>query len=166
MEAVILENLQRNYPTIEKQQARLMELVAILGNLEGEIKDTTADILCLAKLLYEGGDTKIVRNLQIQILQLENENEENEAYMQNLEDLNACLTGFKPSIFRNIQKYFSELHGVDPELITCLPKISGQQTGAEVEIKIFPEDTKPMHFYVKTHQEFCSKSGIVQFWVT
>lgn len=156
MEAVILEELKTSFPTTRAQQARLTELVNNFGTLlNDEFKFVVGDILCLAKLLYESGDRRIVRSIRRQILDLEDAHEDNLEYLKKLEYLTECLTGFKPSIFRSIQVYFAELYHIDDsELIICLPKVTGQQGGAIVEIKRTPEDTNPIKFYVKTHREF------------
>ena len=159
MESVILESLQKEYPTQEVQRARLMELVAQFGALPvGEIKSAVADILCLAKLLFEAGDERIVFDVRIQVLELEATHPTGSQFVNNLEYLSRCLTGFKPAIFRTIQLYFADCYGIDPALITCLPKVTGQQTGTKVEVKRTTEETNPWVFYVKTHREFCSKT--------
>ncbi len=160
MESEILKQLKKAYPTIASQQEHLTEMISNFGSLsDAEMKLAVGEILCLAKLLYEDADDKrIVRNMQRQILDVEDAREGDTAYMEKLDYLKRCLTNFKPAIFRNLQSYFSESYHVDQDLVTCLPKITGQQMGAKVEIKRTPEDTNPVTFHIKTHQEFCSKS--------
>lgn len=159
MESIILQQLKDEFPAPELQQAQLIKLVGGFGCLnDSEMKSTVADILCLAKLLYEESNREIMYDLRDQLTALERSHRENRLYSSKLEYLNKCLTNFKPAIFRSIQIYFSELYHVPPELVVCLPKITGQQVGTKVEIKRSPEDTNPIMFYVKTHQEFCSKS--------
>lgn len=159
MESVIYEQLKTSFPTPVQQQAQLKKLVGEFGTLrENDVKFVIGDILCLAKILFEGGDDEVVRNMQRQILDLESAHKNERQYLQKLDYLKKCLTNFKPAIYRNIQEYFSRVFSINPSLITCLPKTTGQQIGAKVEIKHAPDDTNPMVFYVKSHQEFCSKS--------
>ena len=159
IELIILQQLKNESPTPELQQAQLTKLVSTFGGIsDSEIKHTVIAILCLTKMLYESGDTDVVLNTRIKTLDLAIAHSRENPYTVNLEFLEKCLANFKPVIFRSIQTYFSRLYHIDPELITCLPKIAGQQVGAKVEIKRTPEDPNPIIFYVKTHQEFCSKS--------
>ncbi len=68
IESAILQKFTSKFPTLEAQQTRLAELVGIFGNLlESEIKFVTGDILCLAKMVFEGGK-QIVLQLRRQIL--------------------------------------------------------------------------------------------------
>ncbi len=159
MESEILKQLKKAYPTAAAQQERLREMIGSFGTLrDREMKIVVGDILCLAKLLYEAGQEEIIYDLRDQLTALERQHRQDSKYLSKLEYLNKCLTNFKPAIFRNLQLHFSELYHVDPALVTCLPKVTGQQVGAEVEIALAAEDTKPIKFHVKTHQEFCSKS--------
>ena len=159
MESEILRQLKKDYPTAEAQQARLIEMVSTFGSLsDSEMKFTVGDILCLAKLLYEAGDEEIIYDIRDQLTTLERRHRSDKTYVNNLEYLNKCLTNFKPAMFKSIQLYFSGIYGVDLDLITCLPKVMGQQVGAKVEIKRSLEDRNPVLFYAKAHQEFCSKS--------
>jgi len=159
MEQVILQDLAGKFPTPMSQHEELVRLVNEFGSLAEQVaKFSVPDILCLAMMLYRTGNTRILRDIQRRILDLQDAHEGDRNYIQKLEILNKCLTNFKPAIFRNIEEYFAQKYQLPIELIKCLPKIQGQQIGAKVIIKRAPEDQNPIFFYVKAHQEFCSKS--------
>ena len=159
MEAIISEGLQKEYPTSEAQQNRLTELINNFVTLpESEIRIITGDILCLAQLLYEGGQEEIIFDLRDQLNTLQRQYRRSREDLAKIEDLQKCLANFKPAIFRSIQTYFSGVYNITSELITCLPKLAGQQVGAKVEIKKTADDPNPIIFYVKAHQEFSSRS--------
>jgi hypothetical protein len=159
MESIILDEFAEKYPTPDLQRKRIKELVNQFGTLSTtEQKFSVGNILCLAKMLYEAGDKRAVRDIQRTIFDLEDDHETEEKYMASLDNLKRCLTNFKPAIFTSIRDHFAKKYNIDPKLIQCFPKLVGAQVGAIAKVKKQPDDTNPMTFFVKTHQQFSSKN--------
>jgi len=169
MEAEIIRQLRTRFATVQAQQEELTRLVNEFGNTDtSEIKFTVSNILCLAKMLYEAGNKRVIRNMQTRMDELEDALEPEDAlggdpnrkrdYLQKLTILRKCLTNFKPAIFKSIQMHFAEMYSISPEWIACLPKTVGQQIGAKAIIHRASNDENPITFYVKSHSEFCSKT--------
>jgi hypothetical protein len=180
MELDVLERLRAEFDTPEKQQAQVAKLIGEFGSKKLEdtrvtkphpkpkrpgqtvteimpgAKSEILDIMCLAQLLFEGGDKKISQRIRRQISDVLIDQEPK--YPQNLEYLQKCLAGFKPAIYKTLKEHFAEKFGVSEEDVQCLPKPTGQQVGAKIAVKdpINPENLRV--FYAKSHQEFCSKS--------
>lgn len=158
MDSVFFQELSGKFPTPELQQAQLDALIDRFGSLNAsEIIPTLKEILCFAKLLYEQGDTSIVYSARKRVLALEIAHSHERDRIEKLDLLSDELTQFKPSIFKNIQRYFSELYHLPMESVLCLPKIIGRQMGAKVEIKRTPTNANPILFHVKSPMEFSSK---------
>ena len=182
MELDVLNSLKERFDTPEKQREMVTRLINEFGgksltesvrvgtgkfhdkgrNKATEVMETVSsaesnvlDIMCLAQLLFEGGDKNISRNLQIKILQV---NPEDVQYPRNLTYLQKCLTNFKPAIYKNLKEHFTEKFGVSEDDVQCLPKPTGQQVGAKIVVKDPRDPGNPKVFYAKSHQEFCSRS--------
>ena len=85
MESEILRQLLEAYPTAEAQRARLTEIINTFGSLsDSAVKFAVGDILCLAKLLYESGDKRVVLSIRRQALDLELAHAEEYPYVENL----------------------------------------------------------------------------------
>lgn len=180
MELDVLKSLKERFDTPEKQQAEVTRLIGEFGNKKLEdvkitkphpkpkrpgqtitetisgAKNEILDIMCLAQLLFEGGNKKIANKLRIQILQLLDD--ESVQHPQNLEYLQKCLAGFKPAIYKTLKEHFAEKFSVTEDDVQCLPKPTGQQVGAKIVVKDPRNPENPRVFYAKSHQEFCSKS--------
>jgi hypothetical protein len=177
MELVALEQLRKNFPTAEDQQAEVTRLIQEFGNKDLRDKKTQIpnprrpgkfltktesgaekdilDIMCLGQLLFEGGNKKIGRQLQIAVLAIDSEDVQ---YPNNLTFLQKCLTNFKPSIYKNLREHFSQKYEIYESEVKILPKATGQQVGAKIVIPDSANPGKLKTFYVKSHQEFSSKS--------
>ena len=139
MELHVLKSLKESFDTPEKQMEELTRLINEFGgksltesakvgtgkfhdkgrNKGKEVMESVSsaesdvlDIMCLAQLLFEGGDTNISRNLQIKILQV---NPEDVKYPRNLTYLQKCLTNFKSDIYKNLKEHFAEKFGVSED---------------------------------------------------
>ena len=130
MEMEALKGLREKFDTPESQRAEVTRLIHEFGgksltesarvgtgkfhdkgrNKATEVMETVSsaesnvlDIMCLAQLLFEGGDENISRNLQIKVLQV---NPKDVKYPGNLTYLQKCLTNFKPDIYKNLKRTF------------------------------------------------------------
>ena len=182
MELDVLKSLKERFDTPEKQREEVTRLINEFGgksltesakvgtgkfhdkgrNKGKEVMESVSsaesdvlDIMCLAQLLFEGGDKNISRNLQIEILQIDPDDVK---YPGNLTDLQKCLTNFKPVIYKNLKEHFAEKFGVSEDDVQCLPKPTGQQVGAKIVVKDPRDPGNPKVFYAKSNQEFFSRS--------
>lgn len=119
------------------------------------------DIMCLGQLLFESGNIAISFDMQDAISKIQRNHVtgmQKQKYPANLDYLKKCLTNFKPSIFQDLKHHFSQRYGIPEDQVQCLPKPTGAQVGAKI---VIPDPVNHGHhkaFYVKAHQEFCSKS--------
>ena len=182
MEMDVLKDLREKFDTPEKQRAEVTRLINEFGgksltesarvgtgkfhdkdrNKGKEVMETVSsaesdvlDIMCLAQLLFEGGEEEISRQLQAQVLMTPRRSVR---YPENLTYLQKCLTNFKPAIYKNLKEHFAEKFGVSEDDVQCLPKPAGQQVGAKIVVKDPRDHGNPKVFYAKSHQEFCSRS--------
>ena len=182
MEMEVLKGLREKFDTPESQRAEITRLINEFGGesltesarvgtgkfhdkvrTKGkQVMETVSraesdvlDIMCLAQLLFEGGEEEISRQLQAQVLMTPRRSVR---YPENLTYLQKCLTIFKPAIYKNLKEYFAEKFGVSEDDIQFLPKPSGQQVGAKIVVKDPRDPGNPKVFYAKSHQEFCSRS--------
>jgi hypothetical protein len=183
MELHALERLRAEFDTPEKQQVEVAKRIDEFGckRLEDTrvtkphpkpkrpgqtvtetisgAKSEILDILCLAQLLFEGGNEDVASELRVQILQLGiGAKKKGIAYPQKLEYLQKCLAGFKPAIYKTLKAHFAEKFGISEDNVLCLPKATGQQVGAKIVVRDTRNPENPRVFYAKSHQEFCSKS--------
>jgi hypothetical protein len=183
MELDAMERLRAEFDTPAKQQVEVAKRIGEFGSKKLEdtrvtkphpkskwpgqtitetisgAKSEILDILCLAQLLFEGGNEDVASELRVQILQLGiGAKKKGITHPQNLEYLQKCLAGFKPTIYKTLKKYFAEKIGVSENDVRCLPKASGQQVGAKIVVRDTRNPENPRVFYAKSHQEFCSKS--------
>ena len=143
MELDVLKSLKERFDKPEKQREEVTRLINEFGNKnltqsakvgtgklhdkEGkEIMQTISsaesdvlDIMCLAQLLFEGGDKKISLKIRRQILDIDIEGEPK--YPENLTYLQKCLTNFKPAIYKNLKEHFAGKFGVSEDDVQCLP---------------------------------------------
>jgi hypothetical protein len=186
MELYVLERLKAEFDTTEKQKFQVAKLIGEFGNKKLEdtrvtkphpkpkrlgqtitetisgAKSEILDIMCLAQLLFEGGNEDVASELRVQILQLGmGARKKDIKHPQNLEYLQKCLAGFKPAIYKMLKEHFAKKFGVLEDDVRCLPKTTGQQAGAKIVVidTRNPENTRV--FYAKSHQEFCSKSDLI-----
>ena len=179
IELLALQQLKLDYPTSDKQMNKINQLINEFGNknLNDEkiktdkiniknnqpimqnivgAKNDVLDIMCLAQLIFtETGNKKIVREMLIKILNIDPDEVK---YPNNLIYLQKCLTNFKPSIYSNLKEHFAEKYEIDRDKIIILPKTTGQQVGAKVVIPDPQNKENIKVFYIKSHQEFSSKS--------
>ena len=179
IELEVLKALKEQFQTKEEQEGQIRKIISEFGNkgLQESIKvqvphpnkpsqkltktipsaqSDVLDIMCLAQLLFEGGDKKIATKLRIQVLQAALEDIK---YPENLDYLARCLTNFKPAIYKNLREYFASKYEISQDQVQCLPKTTGQQVGAVVIVNDEKNKDNPRRtFYVKAHQEFSSKS--------
>lgn len=176
LESDVLKFLREEFKTKEAREKRLQELIKEFGNKSltestkvkishsnkastktiSSAQSDVLDILCLAQLLFEEGDNDIATELMIQVLKVKLQKPK---YPDNLDYLTKCLTNFKPAIYENIKEHFASKYKISKEQVKCSPKISGQQVGAIVTVYDEKSKENPSKtFYVKSHQEFCSKS--------
>lgn len=178
IELATLQDLKERFSTPESQLEEINRLIAEFGNKslhdsktkkphpkkpgktltvsEPGAQNDVLDIMCLGQLLFEGGQSNIHLNLRVAALQAQIAGAK---HPQNLEYLQRCLTNFKPAIFQDLKHYFSQRYGIPEDQVQCLPKPTGAQIGAKI---VIPDPANPDHykaFYVKSHQEFCSKSS-------
>jgi hypothetical protein len=183
MEFDVLERLRAEFDTPAKQQVEVAKRIGEFGSKKLEdtrvtkphpkpkrpgqtitetisgAKSEILDILCLAQLVFEGGNEDVASELRVQILQLGiGAKKKGIAYPQNLEYLQKCLAGFKPTIYKSLKDHFAEKFGVSEDDVRCLPKATGQQVGAKIVVRDTRDPDNPRVFYAKSHQEFCSKS--------
>jgi hypothetical protein len=182
MELDAFDRLRAEFDTPEKQQLEVAKRIGEFGCKKLEdtrvtkprpkqrpgqtvtetisgAKSEILDILCLAQLLFEGGNQDIASELRVQILQLGiGAKKKGIAYPQNLEYLQKCLAGFKPAIYKTLKEHFAEKFGISEDDVCCLPKATGQQVGAKIVVRDTRNPENPRVFYAKSHQEFCSKS--------
>ena len=183
MELDVLERLRAQFDTTEKQQVQVAKRISQFGSKKLEdtrvtkphpkpkrpghtITETISratseilDIMCLAQLLFEGGNEDVASELRVQILQLGiGAKKKGIVHPQNLEYLQKCLAGFKPAIYKTLKEHFAAKFGVSEDDVRCLPKTAGQQVGAKIVVRDTRNPENPRVFYAKSHQEFCSKS--------
>lgn len=188
MELDVLKSLKERFDTPEKQQAEVTRLIGEFGNKNltqsakvgtgkfydkgrnkgKEITQTISsaesdvlDIMCLAQLLFEGGNVAISFDMQDAISKIQRNHvigSQKQKYPANLDYLKKCLTNFKPAIYKNLKEHFAEKFGVFEEDVQCLPKPTGQQVGAKIVVKDRSNPGNPRVYYAKSHQEFCSRS--------
>jgi hypothetical protein len=183
LELDVLERLRAEFDATEKQQAEVAKRIIEFGSKKladtsvtkphlnpkrpgqtitftvSGIKSEILDILCLAQLLFEGGNEDVAYEIRVQILQLGIGAKKNGiAHPQNLEYLEKCLAGFKPAIYKTLKEFFAEKFGVSQYDVLCLPKATGQQFGAKIVVRDTRNPENPRVFHAKSHQEFCSKS--------
>jgi len=183
MELMALEQLREQFPTTEAQQGEVTRLISGFGSktltdrkfkkahptkvgktltaTESGAEKDVLDIMCLAQMIFEGGNKFVMFDMQDVITG----SQRNHArgintfpYPDNLEYLQKCLINFKPAIYENLRRQFSERYGVPEESVQFLPKATGQQVGTKVIIPDTANEGGLKAFYVKSHQEFCSKS--------
>ena len=109
----------------------------------------------------EGGNKAISLRMRRLIGDIQIEHDEGNnlvKYPDNLDYLQKCLTNFKPSIYKNLKEHFSQEYGINESEVKILPKATGQQVGAKIVIPDSANPGKLKTFYVKSHQEFSSKS--------
>lgn len=178
MELIALEQLKKDYPTSDKQMERINQLINEFGNkkIDDEktetdkintktgktimqtiagAKNDVLDIMCLAQMMFEDGNEDVYFDIKMSVLKVQKNKPK---YPLNLNYLQKCLTNFKPSIYKNLKEHFAKEYGISPDDIQCLPKTTGQQVGAKVVIPDVNNEGKQKTFYVKSHQEFSSKS--------
>ncbi|MBT4921815.1 MAG: hypothetical protein HON23_02245 [Rickettsiales bacterium] len=183
IELMVLKQVRQEFLTAEEQIAELTRRINEFANkpLENKqvptggfnkrgreivktisgAKNDVLDIMCLAQLLFEGGNKAVMLDMQDIISKIQRNHLmgiSEVTHSENLAYLQKCLTSFKPTIYQNIKQHFAEQYGVSPELVQCTPKTDGKQVGAKVFVQSHTEDENPKIFYVKSHQEFCSKS--------
>ena len=184
IELLALQQLKLDYPTSDKQMDRINQLInefgdqkiddkkvatdqiniktqkPILQTIAGA-KNDVLDIMCLAQLLFEDGNNAIIYDIYDIINKMQRDHIRSIKKMQypnNLTYLQKCLTNFKPSIYKNLKEHFAEKYEIEPDEIKILPKTTGQQVGAKVVIPDPQNKQNIKVFYVKSHQEFSSKS--------
>lgn len=117
------------------------------------------DILTLIQLLSESdpgaADTSLA---QAHIALAKARREKNKLAHNNLSYTLTCISGFSPLLLQKAKGFFASQMGVSIELISVEPKPMGQQSGCVVKIHRNKEDKNPKAYFVKTHQEFSSKS--------
>jgi hypothetical protein len=181
IELDVLERFRAEFDTTEKQQVQVAKRIGEFGSKKIEdtrvtkphpkpkrpgqtitetisgAKSEILDIMCLAQLLFEGGNEDVTSELRVQILQLGiGAKKKGIAHPQNLEYLQKCLAGFKPAIYKTLKEHFAEKFGVSEDDVRCLPKTTGQQVGAKIVVTRNQEN--PRVFYAKSHQALCSQS--------
>lgn len=183
MELMALSQLREEFPTPEAQQEQITRLITGFGNktltdnrvkkahptkagktlttIESGAEKDVVDIMCLAQMLFEGGNKFVMLDMQDSITAVQRNHLRGTgtlSYPDNLEYLQKCLTNFKPTIYENLREQFSERYDIPRESIQFLPKATGQQVGTKVIIPDTANAGGLKVFYVKSHQEFCSKS--------
>ena len=183
MELDVLKSLKERFDKPEKQREEVTRLINEFANKNltqsakvgtgklhdkgrnkgKEIMQTIAsaqfdvlDIMCLAQLLFEGGEKQISLRISRQTFDIALEGKPK--YPENLIYLQKCLTNFKPAIYKNLKEHFAGKFGVSEDDVQCLPKPTGQQVGAKIVVKDPRDPGNPKVFYAKSHQEFCSRS--------
>ena len=136
MEMEVLKGLREKFDTPESQRSQVTRLINEFGGKSftesarvgtgkfhdkartkgKEVMETVSsaesdvlDIMCLAQLLFEGGEEEISRQLQAQVLMTPRRSVR---YPENLTYLQYCLTNFKPAIYKNLKEDFAEKFGV------------------------------------------------------
>jgi|GEM_PF-1984558 len=156
-----MKALSAEYPTPESQQAQLKTLIASVPEITdlSILKNTIVDILTLIQLLSEtnpGIGFSVMGDTQKALA--EAYNDKNKPAIKKLTYTLKCISGFNPLLLKKAKEFFASKMGVSIELISVEPKPMGQQSGCIVKIYKHEEDKNPKAYFVKTHQDFSSKS--------